>query len=59
MSLSLPVMLVMVFALGGLLLFSASKATSTIEQGTVFVRWMILAFVAYAGLVSIPLAVGF
>lgn len=52
-------MLVLVVFLGGLLLLAASRATRTVERGTVFVRWMVLAFVAYAGLVSVPLIVGF
>lgn len=56
---NLALVLVLVVALGAVLLLAASRATRTVEQGTVFVRWMILAFVAYAGLVSIPLAVGF
>ncbi len=56
---SLALLLLLVAALGALLLLAASRATRTVEQGTVFVRWMVLAFVAYAGLVSVPLIVGF
>lgn len=56
---NLPLLLLLVAALGALLLLAASRATRTVEQGTVFVRWMVLAFVAYAGLVSVPLIVGF
>lgn len=56
---SLPLLLAAALALGALLLVAASKATATVEKGSTFVRWMILAFLAYAGLVALPLAVGF
>jgi hypothetical protein len=55
---SLPLLLALVGVLGGTLLLAATRATATVERGRVFVRWMVLAFVAFIGLVSLPLIVG-
>jgi hypothetical protein len=54
----LPVLLALVALFGGTLLVAATRATATVDRGRVFVRWMILAFAAFVGLVSLPLIVG-
>jgi hypothetical protein len=55
---SLPVLLALSVVLGATLWLAATRATATVENGRVFVRWMVLAFVAFVGLVALPLVVG-
>lgn len=54
----LAVYLALAILLGLGLLVSASRATASVGRGTSFVRWMVVVFVAYLGLVSLPLLVG-
>lgn len=43
---------------GGALIFSATRATATVGEGTAFVKWMLAVFVAFIALASIPLLAG-
>ena len=45
----------LVLALGGLLTFSATRATASVEQGSVFLRWMLVVFAMYLALITLPL----
>ena len=43
---------------GGLLILGSARATETVTDGPVFVRWMILVFVAFLALAAIPILAG-
>ncbi len=45
--------------IGILLTFSASRATATVHRGRTFLRWMVVVFVAYLALISLPVLVSF
>jgi len=44
---------------GVLLTFSASRATASVHRGRAFLRWMVIVFVAYVALISLPVLVAF
>ena len=44
--------------LGSLLTFAATQATASVTRGRVFVRWMVLVFLAYVLLIGLPIVVG-
>lgn len=48
----------LVTAVGGLLILGSANATASVTRGPVFVRWMIVVFVAFLALASIPLLAG-
>jgi len=44
---------------GVLLTLSASRATASVHSGRAFLRWMVIVFVAYVALISLPVLVAF
>ncbi|MCG6957931.1 MAG: hypothetical protein LJF04_18215 [Gemmatimonadetes bacterium] len=49
-----PAVLV-VLSVGALLTFSATRATATVDEGPVFLRWMLVVFAMYLALITLPL----
>lgn len=44
----------LVLTLGVLLTFGATRATASVRSGQVFLRWMLVVFVAYLLMISLP-----
>jgi hypothetical protein len=57
MSTLIPIALAV--GIGVLLTFSASRATASVHRGRTFLRWMVMVFVAYLALISLPVLVAF
>ena len=56
MSTTLAVILVL--ATGTALTFAATKATTNVQRGKRFLRWMLIVFVAYIVLITLPIGFG-
>ena len=56
---STPLAVLLAVTVGALLTFSASRATASVRQGRVFLRWMVVVFAAYLALITLPVALGF
>ncbi|HKJ03456.1 MAG TPA: hypothetical protein VJ997_13405 [Longimicrobiales bacterium] len=56
---STPLAVVLAVAIGALLTFGATRATANVLSGKVFLRWMVLVFVTYLALITLPVALGF
>lgn len=56
---STPLAVFLAVAVGGLLTFGATRATANVLNGKVFLRWMVLVFVTYLALITLPVALGF
>lgn len=56
---TVPIALALVILLGGLLIFAAIRATGHVENGPIFVRWMIVVFVCFLALASLPVVIAF
>lgn len=48
-----------VVALGATLVYSASRATSHVEEGGRFVRWMLMVFACFLILASLPIVLSY
>lgn len=55
---STTVATLVVLLLGVTLTFGAIRATSSVQHGRRFLRWMLLVFVAYLAMISLPVAMG-
>jgi hypothetical protein len=55
---SLPILLAVIVALGVALLVASNRATANVQRGRIFVRWMLVAFLAYIGLAALPILIG-
>lgn len=53
------VAVLLVVLLGVGLTLAASKATASVDDGPVFLRWMVVVFVTFLALISLPVFVGF
>lgn len=51
---SIPVALALVLTIGALLTFAATRATASVKEGPLFLRWMLVVFVTYLALISLP-----
>lgn len=49
----------LVLGLGILLVFAATRATATVEDGPTFVRWMAVVFLCFLVLAAIPVVIAF
>ena len=47
-----------VLLLGVALTWGAIRATATVQRGRSFLRWMIVVFVVYLAMLSLPMAMG-
>lgn len=48
-----------VIVLGATLVYSASRATSHVEEGGRFVRWMLVVFACFLVLASLPIILSY
>ncbi len=48
-----------VLLLGATLVYSASRATSNVDQGGRFVRWMLVVFACFLILASLPILLSY
>ncbi|HSM61300.1 MAG TPA: hypothetical protein VK849_10905 [Longimicrobiales bacterium] len=55
---SILIAVLLVLLLGGALTFGAVRATASVQRGRTFIRWMVVVFVAYVALISIPVVIG-
>lgn len=47
-----------VLLLGAALTWGAIRATATVQKGRTFLRWMIVVFVVYLAMISLPVTMG-
>jgi hypothetical protein len=52
---NLPLAVGIVLILGATLVYSASQATSHVEEGGRFVGWMVVVFACFLALASLPI----
>ena len=45
--------------IGALLTFGATRATANVLNGKLFLRWMVVVFITYLALITLPVALGF
>lgn len=57
MSTLAAVLIVVLLGVG--LTLAAARATASVEDGPVFIRWMIVVFVAFLALISLPVVLAF
>ncbi len=57
MSTALAILLVL--GVGALLTFGATRATANVQRGRTFLRWMVVVFVTYLALITLPVVIGF
>lgn len=55
---STAVAILVVLLVGGALIFSATRASLSVEKGPVFIKWMLVVFACFLLLVSIPVLSG-
>jgi hypothetical protein len=56
---STPLAVFLTVAIGALLTWGATRATANVLNGKVFLRWMVLVFITYLALITLPVALGF
>lgn len=56
---TVPLAVSLVVALGVALSYAATRATATVEEGHVFIRWMLVVFVCFLLLASLPVVIAF
>ena len=56
---SVPLAVLLVLGVGVLLTFGATRATASVREGRTFLRWMVVVFVTYLVLISLPVVAGF
>lgn len=54
-----PVAVLLALLVGGLLTFGATRATANVQKGGIFLRWMLVVFVTYLALITLPVALAF
>lgn len=54
-----PLAVAIVLVLGATLVYSASRATSHVEEGGRFVRWMLVVFACFLVLASLPILLSY
>lgn len=54
-----PLAVALVAGLGLTLIFAATRATATVEEGSTFIRWMVVVFVCFLLLAALPVVVAF
>lgn len=55
----IPLAVLLVLGIGALLTFSATRATENVRKARTFLRWMVVVFLAYLALITLPLIAGF
>lgn len=56
---STPLAVLLALAVGALLTYGATRATANVLNGRLFLRWMLVVFVTYLALITLPVALGF
>lgn len=56
---SIPVAVALVVGLGLALIYAATRATATVEDGRTFIRWMLVVFLCFLLLASLPVVIAF
>lgn len=56
---STPLAVIVTVVIGALLTWGATRATANVLNGKVFLRWMVLVFITYLALITLPVALGF
>lgn len=56
---STPLAVLLALAAGSLLTYGAARATATVHQGKVFLRWMLVVFATYLTLIALPVVIAF
>jgi hypothetical protein len=51
--------ILLVLGIGFLLTYGATRATASVQNGPRFLRWMVVVFVTYLALISLPVVFGF
>lgn len=54
-----PIAVLLAVAIGALLTFGATRATANVLNGRAFLRWMVVVFVTYVALMTLPVVLGF
>lgn len=54
---TVPAAVALVVALGVALIFGATRATATVDQGRAFIRWMLVVFICFVLLASLPVVI--
>lgn len=54
-----PIAVILVLGVGLLLTFGATRATANVSRGAVFLRWMVVVFVTYLALITLPVIAAF
>ena len=57
--LTVPIAIALVLVLGGTLIFSATRATASVEDGTRFIKWMLVVFACFLILAALPIVIAF
>jgi hypothetical protein len=56
---TIPLAVTLVFVLGAALIYAATRATASVNQGKVFIRWMLVVFLCFALLAALPVVIAF
>lgn len=56
---TIPVAVAIVVGLGLALIYAATRATATVDQGPVFLRWMLMVFVCFIVLAALPVVIAY
>lgn len=56
---STPLAVVLALIVGSLLTYAATRATASVRNGALFLRWMLVVFVTYLLLITLPVVLGF
>lgn len=56
---STPLAVFLALVIGALLTYGATRATANVLNGKLFLRWMIVVFITYLALITLPVALGF
>ena len=50
----IPLAAILALAIGALLTFGATRATANVQNGKVFLRWMLVVFATYLAMITLP-----
>lgn len=56
---STPIAVLLALTVGSLLTFAATRATASVQRGKAFLRWMVVVFLTYLALITLPVALAF
>jgi len=56
---TIPLAVALVVGLGAALIYAATRATATVEEGHIFIRWMLVVFLCFLLLAALPVVIAF